>query len=60
MPETLWWIMSIIGPVILLILLVWLVVRQRSKTSDRGTTFRATKEEYADEERRRREGTDGL
>lgn len=59
MPETLWWIMSIIGPVILLIALVWIVFRGRSRGSHRAT-YEATKDEYADEERRRREGTDGL
>ena len=59
MPDTFWSIMNIVGPVILLIALVWLVFRGRSRGTDR-TTYEGTKEEYADEERRRREGTDGL
>lgn len=61
MEEVWWWIMDIIGPAVLLILLIWLVFRQRAKgKADRETTYKATKAEYADEERRRREGTDGL
>ena len=61
MDEVWWWIMDIIGPAILLILLIWLVFRQRSrKNVDREKTYKGTKAEYADEERRRREGTDGL
>lgn len=60
MDDVWWWIMDIIGPAVLLILLIWLVVRQRSKKVDRETTYKGTKAEYADEERRRREGTDGL
>ena len=58
-----WWIMDIIGPVILLILLIWLALRwgrSRHGTREDEITERATHEEYADEERRRREGTDGL
>lgn len=59
MGDTLFWIMSVIAPVVLLLVLVWLVFLRRSRGTDR-TTFEATKGEYADEERRRREGTDGL
>ena len=61
MDETLWGIANIAGPIILLVLLVWVVLRQRSKNQPRmDVTEQATREEYADEERRRREGTDGL
>lgn len=59
MDEVWWWIMDIIGPAILLILLIWLVFRQRASKKDREITYKGTKAEYADEERRRREGTDG-
>ena len=62
--ETLWVLMNIIGPAILLILLVWLVLRsRRGKNQTVDTTVEteaATRDEYADEERRRRDGTDGL
>ena len=54
-----WWVMDVIGPVILLILLIWLVMRRRS-TGKTGRTEQATREVYAEEEQRRREGTDDL
>jgi uncharacterized protein (TIGR03382 family) len=54
-----WWVMDIILPAILLIVLVWLVMRRRSAGSD-GRTDAGTRDLYADEEQRRREGTDDL
>ena len=60
MDETLWWIMDIVGPAILLVLLVllvWLVMRRRS-TGKTGRTEQATRDLYREEEARRREGTD--
>ena len=57
MDETQWWIISIIGPAILLIALVWLVIRRRS-TGKTGRTEQATRDLYQEEEQRRREGTD--
>lgn len=59
MADILWWIMSIIGPVILLIVLIWLVFLRGSNRTSAGTE-EATRKEYADEEARRRKGTDGL
>jgi hypothetical protein len=52
-----WWIMDIVGPAILLIVLIWLVMR-RGSTGKTGRTEQATREGYAEEEVRRREGTD--
>jgi membrane protein implicated in regulation of membrane protease activity len=56
------WVMEIIAPAILLIVLIWLVIRVRS--SREGPSNRraeeGTRELYADEEERRREGTDDL
>ena len=56
------WIMDIIAPAILLIVLIWLVIRVRSNR--RGPlnreTEEGTRELYAEEEERRREGTDDL
>ena len=50
-------IMEIVGPAILLIVLLWLVMRRRGdKTAD--TTEAGTRGLYAQEEERRREGTD--
>ena len=72
MDETLWGIMNILGPLILLGLLVWLVLRARRRggtqtnaetgtsTDSTAQTERATHELYDEEERRRREGTDDL
>lgn len=59
MADFWWWVMDVIGPVILLIALVWLVFLRRSNKTDE-TTFKGTRAEYEEEERRRREGTDGL
>lgn len=59
MDESLVGIMEILGPVILLIVLIWLVMRRRS-TGKTGRTEQATHELYREEERRRREGTDDL
>ena len=64
MDETLWGLMNIIGPVILLVLLVWLVMRSRRRagqtTDTTAQTERATDRLYDSEEVRRREGTDDL
>ena len=57
MDETQYWIISIIGPAILLIVLVWLVMR-RGASGKTGRTEQATHQVYDDEEQRRREGTD--
>ena len=62
MDETQFWIISIIGPAILLIVLIWLVMRTRSSREGpkNRTAERGTRELYAEEEARRREGTDEL
>jgi cytochrome c-type biogenesis protein CcmH/NrfF len=64
MDETLWGLTNILGPAILLVLLIWLVMRTRRKnnlpTDTTPETERATRTEYAEEEQRRRDGTDGL
>ena len=57
MDNALWWIIDIVGPAILLIVLVWLVMSRRS-TGKSGRTEQATDQLYAEEEARRREGTD--
>ena len=59
MDETLWGLMNIVGPLILLVLLVWVVLRARRKAEPpRDVTERATHDAYAEEEKMRREGTD--
>ena len=59
MDEAQWWIIDIIGPAILLIVLIWLVMR-RGSTGKTARTEQATREGYAEEEVRRRQGTDDL
>ena len=58
MDEGLWTAIDIVGPIILLIALIWLVMRTRSGKA--GRTEQATDQLYKEEERRRREGTDDL
>ena len=62
MEEVWWWIMDVIGPVILLILQIWLAFWAWLRQSPRDTekSERATHQLYEEEEERRREGTDGL
>ena len=57
MDKSLIGIMEIVGPAILLAMLIWLVMR-RGSTGKTGRTEQATRELYAEEEQRRREGTD--
>lgn len=59
MGQASFWMMSIIGPAILLIVLIWLVLRARSNRSSEDTEV-GTRGVYADEEQRRRDGTDQL
>ena len=56
------WVMDIIAPAILLIVLIWLVIRVRSNrnSSANRRAEEGTRELYAEEEERRREGTDKL
>ena len=61
MDETLFWLISIILPAILVVLLIWLVVRGRGRGVDGGgTTNPRNNPVYNEDEKRRREGTDGL
>jgi hypothetical protein len=54
--------MDIIAPAILLIILIWLVIRVRSRREGplNREAEEGTRELYAEEEERRREGTDDL
>ena len=54
-----WSLMNIIGPLLLLVALIWLVVR-RNKSRNAEYTEQKTDDVYEEEERRRREGTDKL
>ena len=56
------WVMDIVLPAILLIVLIWLVIKVRSNrdTPANRRAEKGTRELYAEEEERRREGTDDL
>jgi hypothetical protein len=60
MDETLWTLVDIVGPIILLAVLVWVVLRSRRRKNETpmDVTENATRREYAEEEQMRREGTD--
>ena len=60
MDEGQWWIIDIIGPAILLVVLIWLVIRVRSRRNDAENqrAEQGTRDLYREEEQRRREGTD--
>lgn len=62
MGQAYWWLIDIVGPAILLIVLIWLVIRVRSNrdTALNREAEEGTRELYAEEEERRREGTDEL
>jgi hypothetical protein len=57
-----WWVMDVVGPAILLIVLIWLVLRTRSNRNDRDNqrSEQGARDVYAEEEQRRRDGTDQL
>jgi hypothetical protein len=54
--------MDVVLPAILLIVLIWLVIKVRSNRNapPKSETAEGTRELYAEEEERRREGTDDL
>lgn len=66
MDEAQWWIIYIVAPALMLIALIWLVMKRRSnrrpdqRPGDAPNTEAGTRSLYAEEETRRREGTDGL
>ena len=55
-----WLVIDVIAVAILGAIILWVVMRTRSKGKETSnpTTERATRELYEEEERRRREGTD--
>lgn len=62
MGQAYWWVMDVALPAILLIVLIWLVIKVRSKRDNAADsrTEEGTRKLYAEEEERRREGTDKL
>jgi hypothetical protein len=62
MDSSQYWIIVVILPAILVIVLIWLVIKVRSNREGplNRETEEGTRELYAEEEERRREGTDKL
>jgi hypothetical protein len=62
MDETQWGIVDIVGPALMLVVLIWLVMRTRSKknSAENQRAEEGTRELYRTEEERRRDGTDKL
>jgi hypothetical protein len=62
MDASQYWIIVVILPAILVLVLIWLVIKARSNREDplNRETEEGTRELYAEEEERRREGTDKL
>jgi uncharacterized membrane protein len=62
MDSSQYWIIVVILPAILVIVLIWLVIKVRSNREGplNRETEEGTRELYAEEEERRREGTDEL
>lgn len=63
MDEAQWTLIDIIGPLILLLVLGWLAFRwgrNRGAKVDDARAEQGTRDVYAEEEARRREGTDDL
>ena len=50
-----WSIITIVGPLLLVVVLLWVVLRNRKEGPDTDTTERATHDVYDEEERQRRE-----
>ena len=63
MDEAQWTLIDIVGPLILLVILGWLAFRwgkNRGGSAQNQRAEQGTRELYAEEEARRREGTDDL
>jgi hypothetical protein len=60
MDETQWWLIDVVGAAILGLLLLWLVMKTRGRKKDDQIAEQGTRELYAEEEQRRRDGTDDL
>jgi hypothetical protein len=51
-------LMVIVGPLLLALVIAWAVLRNRQSRTARGVTEAGTRRLYAQEDRRRRSGTD--
>jgi hypothetical protein len=54
-----WVILDIVGPLLLVAVIAWAVLRNRASRGDRDRSERATRDLYRDEEERRQRGDDG-
>ena len=53
-----WTLITVVGPILLLAALAWAMWRNRRAKTPERVTEAGTRRVYAEEERRRREGTD--
>ena len=56
--QTGWTLLIIVGPILLLLVLAWAVIRNRRARTPNEVTEAGTRRLYEEEERRRRAGTD--
>jgi type II secretory pathway pseudopilin PulG len=60
-PSELWWsLITIVGPIVLALVLLWAMLRNRAQRRGTHRTERATRDLYRKEEQARREGRDGV
>ena len=53
-----WTLITVVGPILLLAAIAWAMIRNRNSKTPRAVTETGTRRLYAEEEQRRREGTD--
>ena len=54
-----WAIMDIVGPAILVVVIIWAIMRNRSSRRTIDESERGTRDVYREEEEKRRSGDDG-
>jgi hypothetical protein len=53
-----WTLLTIVGPALLAVVILWALLRNRASRVDRGRTEEATRDLYREEEAERREGSE--
>ena len=55
-----WVLLDIVAPAVLIVVILWAILRNRSSKRSEDETERGTREVYREEEERRRSGDDGV
>ena len=55
-----WVLMDIVGPAVLIVVILWAILRNRSSKRSQEETERGTRDLYREEEEKRRSGDDGV